>query len=78
MTQIDRIKSYLDEFGSITPLEAMRDLGIMRLGARVYDLEHNGMAGRIAHDTVPVTNRWNQVCHVTRYSLLKPQTTLPL
>ena len=30
-TQKERIRQYMEDFGSITPLEALRDLGIMRL-----------------------------------------------
>jgi len=42
MTQKERISKYLDDFGSITPLEAMRDLGIMRLGARIWEMIRDG------------------------------------
>lgn len=38
--QRQQILSYIDEFNSISPLEALRDLGIMRLSARVWDIEH--------------------------------------
>lgn len=40
MKQTEQVLWYLDKYGSITPLEAMRDLGIMRLGARIWDLKH--------------------------------------
>jgi hypothetical protein len=69
-TQCQRLKRYLEEFHSITPLQALRDMGIMRLGARVWDLEHNGWKGRIRHDTIPIKNRWNQTVRVSRYSLI--------
>lgn len=42
MTQKERILKYLNDFGSITPLEAMRDLGVMRLSARIMELNRNG------------------------------------
>lgn len=42
MNQTERILMYMRDFGSITQLEAMRDLGCMRLGARVYDLKREG------------------------------------
>jgi len=73
--QIDRLKRYLDEFGSITALQALRDLAIMRLGARIWEMEQNGYRGRIQHDTVEVQNRWGQPCHVTRYTLIRKQQT---
>lgn len=39
MTQTDRVLMYMRDFGSISPLEAMRDLGCMRLAARISDLK---------------------------------------
>lgn len=65
MTQEQRILDYLDEFGSITPLEAMRDLGIMRLGARIFDLKASGYA--IVKDTVAVKNRFGELTRIARY-----------
>lgn len=32
-TQVERIKKYIEDFGSITTLEAFTELGIVRLGA---------------------------------------------
>ena len=42
MKQAERVLKYMRDFGSITQLEAMKDLGCMRLGARVYDLKREG------------------------------------
>ena len=42
LLQKDRILKYITEYGSVTPLEAFRDLGIMRLGARVFELIEEG------------------------------------
>ena len=42
MTQCERILQYMHENGSITPLDAMREFGCMRLGARIYDLKQAG------------------------------------
>lgn len=52
----------------LTSLEVLRELGIYRAGARVYDLRREGH--RIATDIVPVTNRDRKPCHVARYALL--------
>ena len=42
-TQCQDILNYLDEnHGEITPMEAMGELGIMRLAARIHDLEDAG------------------------------------
>ena len=44
-TQCDRILQYMHDFGSINPVQAMSDLGVMRLGARIWDLKK----GRPSH-----------------------------
>ena len=65
MTQVERISKYLDDFGSITPLQALTDLGIMRLAARISDMKASG--AKIVSETVRDTNRYGQVVHYTRY-----------
>ena len=67
MTQRERILKYLDDFGSITPLEALADLGIMRLGARIYDLRKNGYP--IVSETETSQNRYGQTTRYARYRL---------
>ena len=42
MTQNDKILRHLREIGPITPMDAMAQYGIMRLGARIYDLKRMG------------------------------------
>lgn len=42
ITQKDRIINYIREFGSITSLEAYKDLGITQLGARLKELQEQG------------------------------------
>jgi hypothetical protein len=66
-TQTQRIIDYIAEFGSITQLEALRDLGIMRLASRVSDLKRQGY--QIISTTEAVTNRFGEKCHIKRYSL---------
>lgn len=41
MTQKNMILEYLKKYGSITPLEAMREFGCMRLSAQIFKLKHN-------------------------------------
>lgn len=41
-TQNKRILQYLDENDSITPMEAIECLGVMRLAARIKELEAAG------------------------------------
>lgn len=42
MTQSDDILAYLRRNGSISPLEALNDLGVFRLAARVRELRLDG------------------------------------
>ena len=42
MTDKVRVLDYLKAHGSITPLEALNELGCYRLGARIWDLRHDG------------------------------------
>lgn len=67
MTQCERILMYLREVGSITPLDAMREFGCMRLGARVYDLKRRGIG--IRKETETRENRWGQKVRYARYYL---------
>ena len=41
-TQNERILNYMSEFGGITQLEALRDLGVLRLASRISDLRRKG------------------------------------
>lgn len=65
-TQASMVLQYMRDFGSITPLEAMADLGVMRLAARISDLRKAGYA--IESKTVPVRNRYGKTCNVAQYS----------
>lgn len=62
-----RVLKYMKEFGSITPLDALRDLGIMRLGARIFELKD--MNYKINTEMVTVLNRWGEPTRVARYRL---------
>lgn len=42
MTQKQMVINYIDDFGSITQLQALADLGIMRLASRISDLKEDG------------------------------------
>lgn len=67
MTQTQKIKKYMEDYGSITPLDALREFGCMRLGARIYDLEHQGVA--IIHEMEYSINRNGDKIHYARYRL---------
>lgn len=66
-TQNQRIIDYINRHGSITPLEAMQDIGCMRLAARIADLKELGYP--IVSETVIVKNRYGEKCHVKKYRL---------
>ena len=69
-TQVQRIHKYMNDFGSITPVQAMQDLGVMRLSARINDLEAEGW--EIQHDRETGRNRYGEKTNYSRYSL-KPK-----
>ena len=43
-TQCQQILEYMRRFGSITQLDAIRDIGCMRLASRINDLKDQGFA----------------------------------
>ena len=65
ITQCDRILNYMTEFGSITQLEALRDLGCFRLASRINDLKKKGY--KIRREMVDVNNRYGEVVQIARY-----------
>lgn len=67
MSQNGRIIDYLTRNGSITQLDAMKDLGIMRLGARVFDLKERGY--NIQTVMVEDLNRFGEPTRYARYYL---------
>lgn len=66
-TQNERILDYIAEFGSITQLEALRDLGVMRLASRISDLKRKGYT--VISTKEAVKNRYGEVSYIKRYSL---------
>lgn len=66
MTQTQRVLEYIREFGSITTFEAVRDLGVMRLSARIADLRNAGF--EIISEQQAVKNRFGETCYVAKYS----------
>ena len=67
MTQKERIRQYLDDFGSITQLEAMKDLGVMRLTARIWEMQRAGEP--IVTEWETGKNRYGQATRYARYRL---------
>lgn len=65
MTQTDMVLQYMRDSGSISPWEAMRDLGCMRLAARISDLKKAGH--RIIAVRETVENRYGKTVSYARY-----------
>lgn len=66
-SQNARIISYIEQFGSITQLDALRDLGVMRLASRISDLKRLGYP--IVSEIETVENRFGEKCHIKRYRM---------
>lgn len=63
VSQKQMVLDYIEEFGSITPLDAFRDLGITRLSAIVFRLRDDG------HDIdKAIENGKNRFPNRTRYA----------
>lgn len=64
-TQCERIIQYIEENGSITQIEALRELGCMRLASRISDLKRMGYPVR---RTMEVSkNRYGEPVHFAKY-----------
>lgn len=69
MTQTQRVLRHLEDYGSITQMDAMKDYGIMRLAARVDELRKAGHP--IITERVEGRNRYNEKTRYARYRLQK-------
>lgn len=69
LTQNQRVIEYMREKGSITQLEALKELGVMRLASRISDLRRSGY--KIAGSMETVKNRYGENCAIKRYSLIE-------
>lgn len=65
MTQCQRVLDYIDKHGSITTMEAFKELGITRLSGRVFDLNKRGEDIRTI--MVQDTNRYGEKVRFARY-----------
>lgn len=66
-TQKDKIINYIRQFGSITDLEASRDLGIQQFGARIFSLKQDGYTFRTEWESSK--NRFGETVTYKRYYL---------
>ena len=69
--QKKKVAMYLTQFGSITPYEAYREFGIMRLAAIIFELrDPNGdYAWSIETEMQEGTNRFGERVHFAKYVL---------
>lgn len=66
-TQSDMVLRYMKHFGSITQMDAMQDLGCMRLAARISDLIADGH--KIGRRMRRCTNRYGNTVSFAEYYL---------
>lgn len=66
MTQRDRILDYIDRHGSITPMDAFKELGITKLATQISYMRRDGI--KIKKEFEKGKNRFGEDCHYMRYS----------
>ena len=66
MTQRERVTKYINEFGSISSLEAFRDLGVTRLADVIFKMKKDGI--EINTRTEKSVNRYGDIVYFARYS----------
>ena len=66
-SQKELVLDYIETHGSITPLEAEREIGCMRLGARIWELRYEGY--NIVSEIVEVPTRHGGKARVARYRM---------
>jgi len=69
VTRQDRVLQYMHDYGSITTLDAFRDLGITRLSAVIFELKKKGF--NIDSSTEFGKNRYGEKTHFSKYFLVK-------
>ena len=67
MNQKELVIQYMNDFGSITTLEAFQDLGVTRLSARIKDLRDDGYI--IASKRPNKKNRYGKKVSFNKYWL---------
>lgn len=65
MTQHEKILQYINDFGSISPMEAFTDLGITKLATRISEMRRDGIEFNQRMETSK--NRYGEKVHYMRY-----------
>lgn len=68
LTQCDKILRHLKDFGTIDPMTALSEYGIMRLASRVTDLKKRGLF--ITKEMKKGLNRYGEVVRYAEYRLI--------
>ena len=68
-TQCDKVLAYMRQFGSITQLQALQDIGCMRLASRISDLRQQGVA--IGRRIKTSKNRYGESVSFAEYYLIE-------
>ncbi len=65
VTQVEKIIEYIKRYGSITPLDALKDIGCMRLASRMCDIKAMGYG--IVSEIESSQNRDGEPVRYARY-----------
>lgn len=68
LTQCDKVLRHLNDFGTIDPMTALSEYGIMRLASRVTDLKKRGLF--ITKEMKKGLNRYGEVVRYAEYKLI--------
>lgn len=68
-TQCDKVLEYMRQFGSITQIQALSDIGCMRLASRISDLRHHGYP--IGRRIKTCKNRYGESVSFAEYYLIE-------
>ena len=66
-SQVQRLLEHLKNGHRITPIQALREFGIFRLVARIYDLRASGH--QIERELIAVTDRFGSPKRVAEYRM---------
>lgn len=69
MTQCERIIQYIEETGSITQMDALREFGCMRLASRMCDIKKMGYT--VTTKMEKAKNRYGEPVSYARYTICK-------
>jgi hypothetical protein len=68
LNQCEKILQYMNEYGAITPIDALREFGCMRLASRISDLRKAGFV--IHKEMASAKNRNGETVRFALYKLV--------